>query len=180
MEVEYSLELEDLLAFNQDRNAHSPTIRRQHLTIRVFFLLVAGIPWLLGFGIVGGVGPRTLTVAYAVLGLAVAVFVLSYPALARQGERRLASRMYMEGQNRSLWARQRLTITPETITDATEISVTTMKWVAVEKIAVDQRHTYFYTSALSAIILPKAAFPTEEEFRGFVEIAQRYQHEAAG
>jgi hypothetical protein len=180
MEVEYSLGLEDLLAFNQDRNAHSPTIRRQHLTVQVFFLVLAGIPWLVGFGMVRLAGPRTLTAGYAVVGLAVAVLFLSYPALARRAERRLASRMYMEGQNRSLLSRHRLTITPETITDANELSVTTMKWVAVEKIAVDRGHAYFYTSALSAIILPKASFPTEEEFRDFVETAQRYQHEVAG
>ncbi len=84
----------------------------------------------------------------------------------------------MEGQNRRLFARRRLTITPETITEATEISVTTMRWVAVEKIAVDQRHAYFYISAASAFILPTAAFATEADFNEFVQTARRYQRDA--
>jgi hypothetical protein len=181
MEVEYSLELEDLLAFNDYRNAHSPTFGRQQLTVRLAVpIMLAGL-WVLLSGIVGGfVGPSVWIILGLLIGLVGAVFVFSYPALLRRRIRRLVQRLYMEGQNRGLFTRRRMTITPETVTDATEVSVTTMKWVAVERIVVDQRHAFFYTSAASAFILPKAAFETEEEFQEFVETAQGYQREAPG
>jgi len=181
MEVEYSLELEDLLAFNQYRNAHSPTFRRQQFTSRVGVLVALLGVWVLLFGMVGTIlAPRTWIACGLFIALVAAVFFFSFPALVRRRTRRLVGRMYMEGQNRGLFARRRLTITPETITDATEISVTTMKWVAVEKIAVDQRHVFFYVTATSAFILPKAALATEEEFEEFVETAGRYHRDAGG
>jgi hypothetical protein len=181
MEVEYSLGLEDLLAFNLYHGTHSPTLRRQQVISRLALLFGVAVGWLLMSEIAGKiVGPS----AWIIFGFAAAlvgvVFFVSYPALLRHRMRRLVGRMYMEGQNRGLFTRRRLTITPETITDATEISVTTMKWVAVEKIAIDQRHVYFYTGSASALILPKAAFGTEAEFNEFVETAQRYQRQAAG
>lgn len=180
MEVEYSLGLEDLLAFNQYRNAHSPTIRRQQLTHRLAVPLALAVLWVLLSGMVGGiVGPSAWIMLGLFIGLVGAVFFFSYPARVRQRTRRLVERMYMEGQNRGLFARRRLTITPETITDATEISVTTMRWAAVEKIVIDERHAFFYVSAVGAFVLPKAAFATEAEFQEFVETAQGYQREAA-
>ena len=177
MEVEYSLGLEDLLAFNQYRNAHSPTIRRQQFTPRVAVLIALAGVWVLSSAIVD---PSAWIILGLFLGLVGAISYFSYPARLRRRSRRLVEHIYMEGQNRGLFTRRRMTITPETITDATEISVTTMKWVAVEKIAVDQRHVYFYVSAASAFILPKAAFATEEEFQEFVETAQGYRGDSPG
>ena len=183
MEVEYSLGLEDLLAWNDYRDAHSPAVRRRHLAFPVFFLVLAAVTWVWAFGPVGQRLPGGWTVAGSLLALATGLFgvlLLLYPALLRYGTRRLVRAMYREGQNRAFFTRRRLTITPETLTDATEISVTTMKWVAVEKIAVDQRHAYFYVSAANALILPKAAFATAAEFNEFLEAAQGYRREGAG
>ncbi|MHC4179334.1 MAG: YcxB family protein [Planctomycetota bacterium] len=188
MEVEYSLELEDLLAFNLYHNAHSPAIRRVQRTVRLAVLttLVAVLTTLAIVCVVlSGLGHETLGtsawIAFSLfIGLVGAILFFSHPARVRQRTRRLAERMYREGENRGLFTRRRMTITPETITDATEISVTTMKWVAVEKIAVDRRHAYFYVSAASAFTLPKAAFATEEGFQEFIETARRYQRDAPG
>ncbi len=177
MEVEYSLELEDLLAFNQYHHAHSPAVRRQQFTPRVAVLIALAAVWVLSCAIVD---PSAWIILGFFLGLVGAISYFSYPARVRRRSRRLVERMYMEGQNRGLFTRRRMTITPETITDATEISVTTIKWVAVEKIVVDQRHAYFYDSAASAFILPKAAFAAEEEFQEFVETAQGYRRDAPG
>ena len=177
MEVEYSLGLEDLLAFNQYHCTHSPAVRRQQFIPRVAVLIALAAVWVLSSAIVD---PSAWIILGFFFGLVGAISYFSYPARARRRSRRLVERVYMEGHNRGLFTRRRLTITPETITDATEITVRTMKWVAVEKIAVDQRHAYFYVSAVSAFILPKAAFASEAEFQEFVETAQRYRGDSPG
>ena len=181
MEVEYSLDMEDLLAFNQYLNSQSPSLRRVHLMRRLTLAIALAVLWVfLCVELGGDIGPGACVILGLLLGLVNVVFFFLYPVRFRQRTRRLVERMYMEGQNLGLFTRRRMTITPETVTDATEVSVRTMKWVAVEKIAVDQRHAYFYVSAASAFILPKAAFATEEEFQEFVETSQGYRGDAPG
>jgi hypothetical protein len=181
MEVEYELAPDDILAFNEYRNAQSPTIRRRLFVGRLVRpILLIGL-WLIFVGIgflnAGFEIMILLGVFFAVAGV---ISYLTYPARYRRGARRLYEDMLREGLNHALFAVRRLTITPETITEVTEITATTMKWVAIERIVVDRRHVYFFTGAFSAIVLPIAAFASEDRFREFVETAQRYHREAGG
>lgn len=176
MEIEFSLGSEDVLAFSRYHNANSPTVRRGLLFARLLVPVTCVLLWIvlfaareMVFGVVMG----------AALGLAAITFYLIYPTLVRSLIHRTVARLYADRDKRGVFGRRRLTITPETISEAGEITTTTKEWAAVDKIAVDEDHAYFYTGALSALILPRAAFATEGEFYEFVETAWRYQQEAA-
>jgi hypothetical protein len=178
MEVEFTQTLEDVLALNQYYLAQSPALRSQQRKVQfVVALLLAG-GWLL----LSSVMPLTLwwAVGAGITLYVFVVFVLIYPRSVRRRSLRLAERMYAEGRNASLLRRRRFTITPETITVATDISVSTYKWLAIEKIIIEQPYAYFFVGAVQAHVLPKRAFATVEAFLEYVETARRYHREAAG
>jgi len=179
MEVEYSLDMEDLLAFNLHVSAHSGALRRQRLRARWLLPLVCLAIWLALLLWVPPLQSGAWLAYGGSLCVLLGIWVVLVPVLLRRACR-LVEGVFNEARNRAFFARRRLTITPETITDATEISVRTTKWVAVEKIAVELDHAYFFDTALTAIILSKAAFATEEGFQELVETAQRYRSDAPG
>jgi hypothetical protein len=178
MEAEYTLALDDVLAWNRYYLDHSPTIRHS-LRRRIVYQALGAI---VGCLAVSAILPSLwwLWGIFIVLCVAIfSVFAFAYPNSTRRTNTRLIERMYEEGKNASLYRRRRLTIAPETITEATDISVTTYKWSAIEKIVIDQQHAYFLVSALGAFVLPKRACATDEAFQRYVELAQQYYQESA-
>ena len=175
MDVEYSLDMDDVLAFSRYHNTHSPAIRRRLMILRlivpVFFLVM----WLVFYTIGDASGRLASAGALAVMAV---VYYFTYPLLFNWRTQRTVKALYREGNNPDLFERRRLTITPETLTDASATSVTTKKWNAIDRIVADQDHIYFYATAVSAFIVPKAAFAGEEAFQRFLDTARQY-HSAA-
>jgi hypothetical protein len=175
MEVDYELTMADLLALAEYQSAHSATIQRQRRRIRLLLPVIFAMIWLMLWL---ATGDNTLAlyvgIAVAVVGL---IFFLSFPALVKAQTLRFIRRLRMEESNAALFRRRRLTITPETITEATEVHVSTWRWIAFECIVVERQHAFFF-GALSALVLPKAAFATDKAFQEFAATAQRYHREA--
>jgi hypothetical protein len=176
MEVEYVLGMEEVLAFNLYVHRHAPALRRRTWTARLTVPAICLGAWVMLAGFVQEPGP--VIVLGVFLGVIALAFFLAFPSRARHAVVRLVQRLYSETNSRGAFGRRRMTITPDTVTEAGELTVTTKKWAAVDKIVEDQRHVYFYVSALSAFILPKSAFPNEDAFRAFLETAERYHREA--
>ena len=154
MEVDYEVEVADVVALNLYHQRHSPTLRARGADDPVWHprdvpRLVAPL----------AVRPRKCCPVLRDGGislLVIGVFVLVLgPALSRWGVVRALRRLSSEGSNRGTFGRRRMTITPETVTQAGELVVTTVKWAAVEKIVEDDARAYFFISALNAFILPQ-------------------------
>jgi hypothetical protein len=73
---------------------------------------------------------------------------------------------------------RRLHITPEGVTVIEEHSTAKTKWTGIEKIGVTDEHAFLYTLPEQAHVVPRHAFASAQEFREFVETAQRYLREA--
>jgi YcxB-like protein len=86
--------------------------------------------------------------------------------------------MIGEGRNRTLLGRQRVTISPESITRSSDFDQTTVRWSAVERVIKDKNHAFVYTSALTAIIVPRRAFADTVAFDVFVLKSTEYHQEA--
>ena len=175
MDVEYSLDMDDVLAFNRYHNANSPAIRRRAMIWRLALPIACVGMWLVLFNACDATA-RLVTAGG--MGLVVVVVYLIDPLLIKWRMQRNVKAMYREASNRWFFEHRRLTITLETLTDAGATSVTTKKWNAIDRIVANQGHIYFYATAVSAFIVPKAAFAGEEAFRSFLDTARQY-HSAA-
>ncbi len=176
MEVDFELTMADLLALSECQAACSPTIKRQRRNARLLapalFVLLGLLLWLIS-------GDNTIGLYLAALLAAMGlIFFVRYPAMVRSRTLALVRRMYMEEHNATLFRRRRLSITAETITEATEVHVSTWKWIAVERVVTDRQRAFFFVTSSAAFVLPKAAFATDEAFQEFLATAERYRNEA--
>ncbi len=175
MEIEYSLSVEDRLAFHEYHNSQSPTLRRQQAGGRCVVSLAL---LLIGLVLCLALGPSGRVVVGGGFAILAAISFFTFPKRWSRRAQRVTGRIYTEGDTRQLLCRRRMTITPEALTDATELSVLTMKWAAVESIVVYRRYVFFCAQPLGAQIVPGSAFGSDFEFEKFVETARRYYREA--
>jgi hypothetical protein len=170
MEVEYVLKPEDVLAFARYHQAHLPKAWRTSPLIGVVVgLVLAG----------GAVLLQVLGLMPLLYSLGCLLVVSLFFALAA---RPLLQWSLKRKLNRGAYARQmgwrRLSISPEGLVDVTKHSRNEVKWAGVEKIALSGDYAFFYVTDVSAHILPRRPFASEEEFKQFVMEARRFRRAA--
>jgi hypothetical protein len=101
-----------------------------------------------------------------------------FPWSYRHKVRKIVVGMLGEGRNRTLLGKQRVAISPEGITKSSDFDRTTVAWSGIERVVKDKDHAYIYTSALTAIIVPRRAFADDVVFDEFVGRATQYHEEA--
>lgn len=181
MTVEYEITKDDLSAFNLFHNRHSPTARRHHL--RAWF--VPPLIWLLVCTAIWHLADRDrgtpLRTFLDLLPLfsGVPFYLLYFPWAYRRKLRKIVDGMIGEGKNRALFGHRIVTISEDAVTSAGEHSQTATDWRAVEKVVASDEHAYIYTSAMTAIIIPRRAFASVSEFEEFIRTARGYYEKAA-
>jgi YcxB-like protein len=68
----------------------------------------------------------------------------------------------------------RLAIAPDWFRYANRFAETGHRWNNFDKIAITDSHTFFFTSATGAYLLPRRAFADKEAYFEFAQTAQRY------
>ena len=180
MTAEYEITKEDLSTFNLYHHRHSPTARRHYL--RSWFL--PAFIWLLAFSGIWYLAdserntPLQTFLDLLPLFIFVPFYLLYFPWAYRRKLRKIVAGMVSEGQNRGLFSRHRVTISPEGVTDSSELGQTSTAWRAVERVVVADEHAYIYTNALAAIIVPRRAFAGPSEFDEFVRTARGHHQKA--
>ena len=172
MEIEYNQMLEDILTFNRYHTAHSPTIKalrlRGAVTIPVLILVFYGILLLLQRD------PGAAALKLWFLPAIALLYLIIYPACFRRSAEANVKRVLAEGANKGMLGWHKIHLTPDMITQTTEYRQTSVKWEAVEKVIRGNGYLYVYDSALTAMVIPEHAFPTQEEFLSFAGRAQDY------
>jgi len=180
MTTEYEITKDDLSAFNLYHHRHSPVAHRQYLRswlVPAFiWLLVCTSIWYLADQERGT--PLRTFLDLLPLFSGVPVYLLFFPWLYRRKLRKLVADMWSEGQNRGLFDRHRVTISPEGVAETSEHGHTSTTWRAIERVVATQEHAYIYTNALAAIIVPRRAFASPSEFAEFVRTAQGHHEQA--
>ena len=105
-------------------------------------------------------------------------FLVILPFITRRSRRRTVKRMLREGKNLGVFGPQRISISPDWLSNASTVNQSITRWIGVERIVITPDAVFFYDSAVGAHLLPKRAFATDADFRHFVELAQEYQRRA--
>ena len=180
MTAEYELAKEDWSAFNFYHHFHSPTARRHYL--RAWFSSVVGVLLVcLGISLLASLNsptPGSTFLALLPLYSGVLFCLLWFPWAYRRKVNKIVIGMIGEGRNRTLFGKQRVAISPENISRSSDFDQTTIAWSAIERVVKDKDHAFVYTSALTAILVPRRAFADAVGFDEFVLKATGY-HEAA-
>jgi hypothetical protein len=69
----------------------------------------------------------------------------------------------------------RLSISREGIEYVTADRRHVVKWAGILYVALQPPHAFFAVSEYSAYVLPARAFASDDEFRGFVDLARKYK-----
>lgn len=173
--IEYTLDENDVIALQDHYQKSSPERRR----FNQFFLVVVALTLALGIAEVVllwkgeeiAIDYGTWVVLFCVL----FVYILGKHRSAAQSVKRVLSR----GQNRDLFSPQRLTMSGEGIQTSSPYQNSRISWGAVEKVFKTDEHVFMFLSAMSALIVPRTAFPTDADFDHFFTIADGHQRAAS-
>jgi hypothetical protein len=78
------------------------------------------------------------------------------------------------GKNQGLFCRQRIILSADGITEASDLRQSTISWRAVERVVHHQSHAYIYLNSVMAVIVPQRAFASAAEFEEFMRTAERH------
>ncbi|MEN9572552.1 MAG: hypothetical protein RL514_407 [Verrucomicrobiota bacterium] len=179
--IECEVTKDDVVEFNQYHNRHSPFGRQQYSRMLFRFpavwLLVFAVIWFFSSQQSGTPLQSFLELSPLLYGL---IFYLLYAPFAfRRAIQRAVNGMLEEGKRSGLLGRHRITLTPESVVEATEFSQASTSWRAVEGVVEFGNHVFIYNTAMSAIVVPRRGFAAQSEFNKFVSTASSYREKAA-
>jgi hypothetical protein len=180
MTIEFIVTIEDFVAFNLFHSKNSPTLQRQLLITRsTLAFVVAAILFLPCPVLVGELS--YVAFLFPIVGIIVGIiFFLAYPRMHEQNLRKQLPKMLNEGTNESVIGKQTIIITPEAVINETPTGEQKAFWSSVDKIVETSDYIFLYVSSVSAAIIPRSAFPSEEQRNAFLELAKQYHQSATG
>ena len=179
--IQYELTADDFVEFNHFHHKHSPELRRRLLVSRIvipLFMISALLltPLLVQRNDRGYLDSLTQLRWF----FAVPPVLFFYAPFAwKRRQARLIRRMLNEGSTRSLLGNCLLTLNDDSISVQRPSSLSTYGWEATDQIRVTSEYCFIYVTSISAIILPRRAFNSNEAFDDFVrEIRQHLSRRA--
>jgi hypothetical protein len=171
MNIEFERTIDDVIDFNLFHIAHSSSIKRQMLLMQV---LTGVLVVLLVFGVLY-VNFQILNVFTMVVSILSGILVFAlYPQVTRISTINRIRKMLNEGNNKALFGRQIITLSPEGIFSKNQLTESKINWSAVEKVAQSDKHFFLYTSSINALVIPKKCFQSEKESMEFFEHVNMY------
>lgn len=110
------------------------------------------------------------------IGLCIAL-TAGLPHLNRWLVRRSVLKLVNPGRNLNLVGLRRMTISPEFLISASPITQTISRWVGVEKVLVEDDCLFIFVTTVSAFVLPRRAFNSEQHFREYAAAAEKYRQQ---
>jgi len=180
MTIEFNVTVDDFIAFNLFHFKNSPAFQRQLLITRsAFAFILAAILSLPCPVLVGQLS--YVAFLFPIVGIVVGIIAfLAYPRMHEQNLRKQLPKMLNEGGNEGVIGKQKIVITPEAVINETPAGEQKAFWSSVDKIVETSDYIFLYVSSMSAAIIPRSAFPSEEQRNAFLELAKQYHHSATG
>ena len=164
--VEYEIVIEDLVAWNAWVNRHAASLRTNFL--RGWLLI--GVMLLVLVVVFSSMFPNE-TAGLLAMGVVTLMLWLAYPIYYRWKVSRLARAMYSEGVS-NLVGRRRLSLSADYVVFSSPLSQSIIRWAGIEQVVVQREATYLLLSKISAIVVPRRAFATDEQFNAFAQLAE--------
>ncbi len=173
-DLEFDLTAGDLQALEAYASKHLQSRRRERLggQFRVALILLF---------VFCGVAMHKFDIALAMwpVWLAVVVYLAAGSEFRRWLNRRHVVRRLADPAALDGLKGRRLTVTPEGVRHVSKVQTLEIKWPGIERLGATKEHAFLFFEETTAIVVPKRAFATGDEFREFVETARQYR-EAAG
>jgi hypothetical protein len=167
MQVQYQLDLDDIVAFGlHHARASKDSRRRLRLTQLwgVIFALFVALMWLRW-----GVGTWTI------LFTGYSLFMLfGYPSFCQWSVKHNTRKIYSEGQNKGALGNHIIALDAEGVTEISDVGESRIAWVGIEKVEENEEYVFLYTGSLQAHVIPKRAFLSGGEATEFFKLAQAY------
>lgn len=166
--LQYSVDLDDIVAFNQFHASQSPTYQRSWRRERwIYPPIFAGLAilWIMSAG-------RMTASSLAILLLAVAWPVL-VPRYLRWRLTRYVRRMYSEGSNASLIGVHEAVTLEDALAVTTPGDDTKIRWSAIGRVLTTPDYGFMYMSATQAVIIPRRTIVTGD-FQAFMDDVHRH------
>jgi len=168
---------DDVVAFNLYHHAHSPGTQRMATIVRfvppALFMLLAMYE-VVRHGVRSPMTTMTLAIAIVVM----LPWTLLFPLFFRRILARQVQSMLKEGSKKS-FGKMSVELTKEHVVETGPAEERRVKWSAVEKIAATEGYLFVYVSPIAAIVVPRRAFDTRDEFVSFVNMAKSLRENAA-
>ncbi len=171
--VEFGLTEEDWVAFAQHLRRRFERSKRGRLEVfSCWFLSIVVIPVSVGLYIMGDSKSDLMppTVLLAIIASGFVWFIWNRRTIAR----RFVRRSLRTPDGKHMLSSQTVLVAPEEFRYWGEFGEVSLKWNTIAEIQVVEKATYFFVSADSAVIVPERAFPNQDDYREFMQAAQRY------
>jgi hypothetical protein len=180
MEVEYTLLVEDMVAFSRQDARRCPAWAR----FGALLLWVVGV----SLGVIIAIDllcppfRKALrlwlgTYYYTSVGFFFGVTVVGVVRVAVLELRFAADAKTIERDQRRAGT-QRLTVGPEGLTESSRGSRLEFLWETIPEIVANDRYAFLYFANRQAVVVPRRAFQEQDEFTKFVALVKGYQQAA--
>lgn len=167
MRLDYELNKQDYLNFNIYHSENSETIKH-NLKKQIIIPPIAYIVIGLALSLVTEAGFIFL-IAFVICSV---FWVVFYPAYFKRVVKRNINKMLSEGKNTSLEYKISLSLDDAGIKSVSEKGESSIKWEGIERLSESNEYYFLYITSVSAAIVPKRVFVTDDERKEFIELVK--------
>jgi hypothetical protein len=186
MEIEYNVDLDDFVAYYSYQFDRLPNIQRQIKTYQIICIILGNLCLLMGIGcwIVFSLldwsddFTSILFILLVIIGIFSLINSYFFKAILKKRFLKNVRKQYSEGKG-VITGNVKMSISENGIHIIHKIEDAKTSWAAVKEIDYNAQYLFFiFLGSLSALVVPKRAFPYEAAFNQFYETAKSY-HKAA-
>lgn len=149
MTIEYQIDMEDIVAFNEYHFENSPSFQKNRRIITIY----TPIGMFLSVSVVGIIEHSWI---FPIVGAIFAtIYAIQAPRSFQKKCRRLVKNSFHEGANIGTVGKQKLEINDDGLCNTSDSGCQTTFWHAVERIEQTNTHGFIYTASNAAHIFPK-------------------------
>lgn len=149
MKIRYTVALDDLIAFNRYHIGNSPAMKRQ---FHIFYIITPGILLL----VFSCIAILEQSLGFFIVGILLAVFLSFGGAIYyRWNLGATVRKLYGEGKNKGVLGEHTLELIEDDIIAKTDVGESRSRISSLERIEASPDHAFFYTSALTAFVVPR-------------------------
>lgn len=173
--IEYNLQIDDVIAFYIFNQEQSLTLGSARKIMRYFLLIVFFLEVMVVITLLAVLGREQLQAALfiATLALLTLLYYLFFNILSRKIIKGKMVKNHLQKPNK-LVGKHSLSISPEFISDATDVGESSISWRAVEYVASTKQYLFIVVIGSEPYIVPEKAFPDEAAFQQFIKLTETY------
>jgi hypothetical protein len=180
MTVEFECAAEDIVALNK----HYYALAKGRKQLLQNIALTAGISFFIIFtfvAIILTLLKMPLTSKELLLAAIGSLVVFFGRWIRRQSNIRAGVELQIKaGTYKSILGSNRVTVSPDGLTNQSEMDRCTFFWNSIEEVRESEAHIYFQFSPVMFFLIPKRAFGSPQQGAEFLRLVEKYRTEATG